>query len=271
MRPKYIMNEKKYIENIILNKKYEVDKDFSKDLFTLIKYYCQQNDYNKDKTIKDVNNFIDKKSNKQNKLDKNEWQDFIAKIIDICIKFEKKLRELDKIHITKDDYKYIDTLETKELKKTLFTMIILVKLINNENPQDAKITYTFNEIFKLANLSSLKRNVRQDIIRELKDRGLIDTEVIKDVKTKDRKIVYKVLCVSNDTNDIYFITDIHSLGKKYCEMKRMLGNRKLKQCERCGCLIEINEKNNNKYCYECSKIMKQIQINECKSRKKNKS
>lgn len=253
MKPKYIMNEKKYIESTVLSKKYQIDKDFSKDLYTLIKYYCVENNYDKTKAFEDVNEFIIKHKNKQNKLDEKDWKDFIEKSITIMCKYEKRLRKLDRIYITQSDWQYINTLTSREARKTLFTMIVLSKLINSETPYESKITYSFNEIFKLANMSSLKRNIRQDIIKSLKDLGLIDTEVIKDSKTKDRKIVYKIKCSVNEGDKLFYVCDISSLGKKYSDMKKMLDGNNLKQCEVCGCLIQKNDNDTILYCDSCRK------------------
>ena len=119
-------------------------------------------------------------------------------------------------------------------------------------------------------MSSLKRNIRQDIIKSLKDLGLIDTEVIKDSKTKDRKIVYKIKCSVNDGDKLFYVWDISSLGKKYSDMKKMLDSNNLKQCEVCGCLIDLTT-SNHKYCFECAKIIKQNQTNLCKIKKKEES
>lgn len=263
MRPKYIMNERKYIESVMLSKKYEIDKDFSKDLYTLIKYYCAITEYNKEETFEKVIDFILKHKNKQNKLDEKEWEDFINKSINIMCKYEKKLRELDRIYITESDWSYITSLSSREDRKTLFTMIGLSKLINNDTPNESKITYSFNEIFKLANMSSLKRNVRQDIIKSLKDVGLINTEVIKDKKTKDRKIVYRVECSINQGENLFYVCDISSLGRKYSDMKKLLDGENLKQCEVCGCLVETKLNDySSKYCDECKKIMKNEQNKE---------
>lgn len=253
MRPKYIMNERKYIESVVLTKKYQIDKEFSKDIYTLIKYYCIENQYDKEKTLSNVNDFIIKHKNKQNRLDEKDWKDFIEKSINIMCKYQKEIRELDRIYITKSDWGYINTLTSREARKTLFTMIVLSKLINNNKPYEAKITYSFNEIFKLANLSSLKRNIRQDIIKSLKDLELINTEVIKDNKTKDRKIVYKIKCSVNEGDKLFYICDISSLGRKYSDMKKMLDNNSLKQCEVCGCLIEKNDNDTILYCDSCRK------------------
>ena len=118
MRPKYIMNERKYIESVVLNKKYQIDKDFSKDLYILIKYYCCETGYDKDKAFKNINDFIVKHKNKQNKLDEKEWKDFIEKSINIMCKYKKRIREIDRIYITQSDWRYINTLSSKELRKS---------------------------------------------------------------------------------------------------------------------------------------------------------
>lgn len=253
MRPKYIMNEKEYIENVVLSNKYIVDKDFSKDLFTLIKYYCNNGDENvKETTL----SFIDSKSNKENKLDSKDWTDFVDKTIRITTKYDRRLRELTKIPITITEYNILDSLNKREYARTLFTLITLSKFINISNPTESKITYTFNETFTLANMSNIKRNIKQSIIKELKDLGYIDTEVIKDTKTKDRKIVYKCLCSDLNENIVYYIYDISSLGKKYTDMKKLLKNDKIKQCEVCGSLIQKKEVGNiQKYCIDCARIV----------------
>ena len=253
MRPKFIINEKQYVEKCIINnKKYIIDKDFSKDLYMVIKYYSEELDYDKEKILSQIVSFIENK--KKNELNEkeiiiDEWLAFINANIDNFIKNRNKLRDFDKIWITDTDIKYMDTLDTKENKKTLMTLMVLAKNYNSENPNEAKITCTFNEIFRLANLSSLKRNVRQDIIADLKARGLIDLSIIKDKRTRERKIVYQVKCIE-EGNDVFFVCntndtcELKSMGRKYTEMRKMIDKDKYKQCERCGCLIEKTTSNN---------------------------
>ena len=67
MRPKFIINEKQYVEKCIINnKKYIIDKDFSKDLYMVIKYYSEKLDYNKEKILTQIVSFIENK--KKNEL-----------------------------------------------------------------------------------------------------------------------------------------------------------------------------------------------------------
>ena len=86
---------------------------------------------------------------------------------------------------------------------------------------------------------------------------------------KDRREVkYKLLkCdISNEENDnVFFVTgkankdnELMDIGKKCKDMFKLFSNNKLKQCERCGCLIEIAN-NKVKYCNECGKIIKNEQ------------
>ena len=276
MRPKFIINEKQYVEKCIINnKKYIIDKDFSKDLYMVIKYYSEKLDYDKEKILSQIVSFIeDKKKNELNEKEiiVDEWLTFINANIDNFIKNRNKLRDFDKIWITDTDIKYMDTLDTKENKKTLMTLMVLAKNYNSENPNEAKITCTFNEIFRLANLSSLKRNVRQDIIADLKARGLIDLSIIKDKRTRERKIVYQVKCIEQG-NNVFFVCntndtcELKSMGRKYTEMRKMIDKDKYKQCERCGCLIEKTT-SNNKYCSDCASFVKNEKINELKRKKR---
>ena len=231
MRPIFIINEKRYVEQCIINNKiYIIDKDFSKDLYMVIKYYSEKLDYNKEKILTQIVSFIENK--KKNELNEkeiiiDEWLTFINTNIDNFIKNRNKLRDFDKVWITDTDIEYMDTLDTKENKKTLMVLMILAKNYNSENPNEAKITCTFNEIFKLANLSSLKRNVRQDIIADLKARGLIDLSIIKERKTRERKIVYQVKCIEQG-NNVFFVCntndtcELKSMGRKYTEMRKMI-------------------------------------------------
>ena len=118
MRPKFIINEKQYVEKCIINnKKYIIDKDFSKDLYMVIKYYSEKLDYDKEKILSQIVSFIENK--KKNELNEkeiiiDEWLAFINANIDNFIKNRNKLRDFDKIWITDTDIKYMDTLDTKE-------------------------------------------------------------------------------------------------------------------------------------------------------------
>ena len=110
MRPKFIINEKRYVEQCIINnKKYIIDKDFSKDLYMVIKYYSEKLDYDKEKILSQIVSFIENK--KKNELNEkeiiiDEWLTFINTNIDNFIKNRNKLRDFDKIWITDTDIKY---------------------------------------------------------------------------------------------------------------------------------------------------------------------
>ena len=93
----------------------------------VIKYYSEKLDYNKEKILTQIVSFIENK--KKNELNEkeiiiDEWLTFINTNIDNFIKNRNKLRDFDKVWITDTDIEYMDTLDTKENKKTLMVLMI---------------------------------------------------------------------------------------------------------------------------------------------------
>ena len=121
---------------------------------------------------------------------------------------------------------------------------------------------SLNDIFKFANMGSRKKDVKQQIIKNLQDLNLVKINFYYG-KGK-HEISYQVLNVDkNDKEDsVFFISrlnnelqELRDIGKKYKDMIKIRNNKKYKQCERCGDLIEKTNKHDgsSKYCAECKK------------------
>lgn len=180
----------------------------------------------------------------------------------------KQLKDLEAIYFTNYDMKVLNYTDEEtgqtlmdEEKKLLFTLMALVKYYNPENPTNVKLNMSLNDIFKFANMGSRKKDVKQQIIKNLQDLNLVKINFYYG-KGK-HEISYQVLNVDKNNKEdcVFFISrlnnelqELRDIGKKYKDMIKIRNNKKYKQCERCGGLIE---KTNNKvkYCSECYEVV----------------
>ena len=195
-----------------------------------------------------------------------QWRYFVLGNIKQQMKEHKQLKDLEAIYFTDYDMKVLNYTDEEtgqtlmeEEKKLLFTLMALVKYYNPENPTNVKLNMSLNDIFKFANMGSRKKDVKQQIIKNLQDLNLVKINFYYG-KGK-HEISYQVLNVDkNDKEDsVFFISrlnnelqELRDIGKKYKDMIKIRNNKKYKQCERCGCLIEKNSKDNNKNCKPCA-------------------
>ncbi len=258
-----ILNEKKVADEIIKNNNM-IEQPFN-CINILIKYYYLQNrDVTKLDLLYKILGDLDRCMG--DKYKKSQWEDSVTKKIDIFFKGIKKygdenvkLSEIDNIAITKEECCRIKEIENKKIQKVMFIMLVYSKATNKLNSNDS---YWFNQsitnIMKEAKITN--KNEKTSILYYLNSNGYITDNARID------RIGFRVNYAYEESESEIVITDFDECIHYWL----MYMGERWKRCSECGKWIRINGRKDNrkKYCKECSKKIKQIQINDCKKRHK---
>lgn len=250
-----ILNERKYIEEII-------EKSVLPDTITpnamitcLTKYY-----YEKNMPLNELTNLVCSQMEKFN-LSIEQYQEYKAKIRikrvynDIVNNKTFLLKEYDYISLYKSEYDKIMQCENDREKKLLFTIYILARYTNKYG----WVYYPESDIYKLANVSNTNKN-QSDLIAKLIHDGFIkDTKKVNDLKIG--------VDLSDGNEDIILkISELSYLGNQFIAFVKP----GYKVCAGCGKLVKIKSKTNiPKYCDSCAYDIKLKQNNQYYYEKKN--
>lgn len=240
----YIFNEKQYIEDFLNGTQVENKIGLRYIIGLLFRYYTiYKSDEINSRKVKDQI-FSDIKDN--DSFHDNNIQDFeLEKIIKSVIAKNKKyykdngvyksLKQLEYIPLYKGEFDFIQTLETEQEKKFMFTCYILARFYNT-----TWVNSSETEIFKLANITKTSKEKSLFIGKLLREEKIFMSDYItslalklKDVKREDDEVVIKVYKMQN-------------LGNLFLSYIRP----NYKQCEECGRLVKIKG-GNSKYCKKC--------------------
>lgn len=237
------MNEKKYIESV---SREDFCKKMRYNVSLLIKKFYETTS-NKKEIVQMVLDYMD---NVVDDFMEEKWINFIEKTVD---KMEgDPLNCVDEICVTDKEIEIIRTLDARDEKCLLFTLIVLAKLRNFTNTENNSwVTYATSDIFKIANVKVSK--VKQDLlIKELKDRGLIE------YANKIDNLSIRVACMLDGEN-IVSVYELNKVGKVYYDYERLCYG--YKQCTECGRFYKPNSPTHI-YCKTCSKINEKKKTNE---------
>ena len=206
-----------------------------------------------------------------------DWDDNLRKMVNKYTKTKNcEFREVvEKVFITKEELNVITSIgglsgfESIEIEKILFVMLVLAKANNG-----IWISYTSNDMFKLARFKYKARTDKQQIQREkliydlshFTD-GIVEGNVIN-VTNFGKQPSIKLNFVSEEDGENVLEVDLKEIDNvilKYLNWRKKDGYN---YCQVCGKEIVSKAKKPTKYCSKCAKIVKQQQINECKKRKK---
>ena len=165
-----------------------------------------------------------------------QWEPFIESVAKHSDKYP--LINLSGVEITKKEMSKIGELQTKNLRKLMFTMLCLAKYGNAVSPKNNNwVNFPSEDIFNLANIKITR--VRQSLmINDLWQAGYIGYSNLVDNININVKIV-------EDGEQELLVTDCRNLGNQY--LQHTEGG--FIQCECCGaCVKETN--NRCKYCRE---------------------
>lgn len=235
----YILNEKKYIREILVSGD-KPDNISNGYLITLIaKYY-----FDKDKELDILIDIVKKKMLEFNIEGYQEYR-YANKIKKTCLELyelesNNLFRELEYIPIYEKELKVVESLPNDRQKKFMFTLFAIARYMNCDGWINKKDSRGISEVFKLANVV-LATDKRNELLYELHNNGYIHFG--KKVNNLNIRVDL------SDTNDdiVYKVTQFENIGNQY------IGNFKkgYKQCKCCGKKIKYTG-NKKMYCKKCA-------------------
>ena len=232
-----ILNERKYIEEIIKESILPDTITPNAMITCLTKYY-----YEKNMSLNELSDLVCSQMEKFN-LGVEQYQEYKAKLRikrvynDIVNNKTFLLKEYDYIPLYKSEYEKIIQCENDREKKLLFTIYILARYTNKYG----WVYYSESDIYKLANKSYTNKN-QSDLIAKLIRVGFIkDTKKVNDLKIG--------VNLSDGNEDVILkVSELSYLGNQFIAFIKP----GYKVCEGCGKLIKIKGKN-MRYCNICAK------------------
>ena len=223
-----IMNEKKYIEYVIENKKVQEGISDKYLIKMLIRYL--RNTYTKKDLIEHIHNLC--KAFEIKYYEEYEFYNKIKKYIKEEERNPIKLRDIEYIPLLQEELDIIKQCEKDREKKFLFVCYIMARFNNSD-----WINIDDKDLFKMANIS-LSCKDRQLFIHDMIQKGYIsqarkNTNNSLKIKRLNGEETVKVIDFNNMGNFI-----LAYLKPNYI------------QCEKCGKLVKINS-NRQKYCTVC--------------------
>lgn len=245
-----MVNERKYIEDMIANKSISVKRP-GKDIYLLIKYIYEQNPkLNKEELLKETKRYLmdivdDEKAIKR-------WNVSIKEYIDIFfgnIKNFKGLSSVESVTITENELNKIRELKNKKLEYTAFALLVYLKVRNeiDKKGENEFIPSNEEDVKIMRKISGLKVsvNVFAGLMKELQDVGYTVNGISAKVVCKLNYVDYN----SETAIEIkaFAIEDIHLYYMAWREEKRCI------HCKECGKLVLVKDKSPGKYCSRCAK------------------
>lgn len=244
---RYILNEKKYIENLLDDKTNKPIEKPGTLLPLLAQYYYQFKGYRKKKITELLIKFLDARypAYEHNKKSWIETCENIAKSTG-----GKPLLQADEILITQREIETItQNAGDKSLERLLFTMLCIAKYNNLKNPKNnGWLNTDLKDLFTLAKVKSNPQN-RGKIIHTLINAGLIETA--KKIDKVNLHVTFGEYEMNKNTVLFTTITDFRELGLQF---NRLMGYGDYFTCEKCGITVKANKQNNNKKCL-CRKCL----------------
>ena len=250
---KLIMNEKKFLENIIKTKKIPIDMSSGYIIRLFVLNYFS--------IYKDKNGLINFVNSLFKEFEMNYYVEYkihskIKKIVYDMWDKEKNIRELDFVPLYTNELEIIKTCESNREKKLLFVCYIIARLYNSE-----WINITDKELFELANMSMTNNNRQMFLYKMIQKRYISQS-------SRNQNLAIKVNNISKEDEEIiYKVENFNNLGNQLM----VLLNSGYKQCESCGKLIKIKSKTKpEKYCDKCAYVVNLDKQKERDNKKKTK-
>ncbi|MGG3890358.1 hypothetical protein [Metabacillus fastidiosus] len=249
---KFQYKEKDYAEEIL--KSGFTSKYIATELKILAKYYKQQG---KDETeIKELlETFCGKNLTGYNKAIHFK---IINNAVNQCINDKNKLIQIDKIDITKNELKVIDSMNiSHDYKRVVFTLLVLTKLgkqflkirdgeIKNSEyyfggHKNYRELVTVSKIIFNKTKKSTVKNIH-DLIHMLNEQGIVEITNNANIRLS---FMYGI---EQDQNIEFSVIDYSVIGLYY---DLYHGENRVKECQNCNVPIKINGKY-KKYCNICA-------------------
>ena len=236
-----IIDEVKFIEDQIDRNEFPKNMSIKRWLKYLVKYYY---DHCKDMTVKkyadtvlEVMDRFDLPKKIYQKYDYAKW------VQSQCSnarkgKLQVELRNPKEVIITKSEMERIESAETEQQRKFLFTLYVLAKV---QIKQTGWVNYPVPELFKLANIG-VPADQRAYFLGNIDRQGLLDFD------RTARTYGNKVELIDGEPGVV--VTRFEDLGKQYV----LFTKPEWFMCQNCGKLIKKNSNMGRplKYCKECA-------------------
>lgn len=194
----------------------------------------------------------------QDEFAKESWEPLIEKIIISQKKSNKILAERDYIPIYQSDIDFIQTAQTEQQQKLIFTAFVLARYRDKGGWIGLYKLKDIREWFNLANVK-LSPNDRYLMIGELEKLGYI-------IGAKKNNNINEQITMEHNGPEVMQVRKLENIGNQYLE-KYKVG---WKMCEICGKMIKVGGLvgRPKKYCDKCSIVMHQLQDKEYQKKKR---
>lgn len=232
---KLIGNEIKHAEKCLKQK--SIDKKQNvKTLIVLIKYYHHYLKKTHTEIKELLNDFLDSVPNRFNR-------DYLEELIGSMAKDDVPINVVEKVCITEAEMRVINTRESEQERRVLFTMLVHYKVKNELYPQNNnKVSEEHSTIFKDAKVTCSQKD-KYKIINKLSQDGLIDLPV----NLNDSRITLNY--VNNDSPTVIEVSSYDDLIMDYYIYK----GSKVINCKECGTRVLVKGKSRTQYCPSCKK------------------
>lgn len=241
-----VMNEKKYIENI-LNAGALPDDAIGESSKNYIQSLILKYGYSLGLRDQELVDYVFEKVKTLRKNDLSFKEYKFLPTLKKRIKDNAKedivpvLREIDEIPVYQAEINYLSTLPTIQERKFVFTCFILARVNNRDGWVNMKKT----GLFKLANIS-MKKEKRNAFMRSLIEHGVITRNKKNDADNTKVELIPEGEIAGT-------VTSLENLGNQYSAKFRE-GYTQCKLCEK----IFKKKTNNQQYCKTCSNQAEKI-------------
>lgn len=233
---KLIGNEIKHAEKCLKQK--SIDKKQNvKTLIVLIKYYHHHLKKTHMEIKELLNNFLDSVPNRFNR-------EYLGELINSIAKDDVLLNVVEKVCITEAEMRVINTRESEQERRVLFTMLVHYKVKNSLFPKNNnKVSEEHSTIFKDAKVTCSQKE-KYKIINQLSQDGLIELPI----NLNDSRITLNY--VNDDSPTAIEVSSYDDLIMDYYIYK---GSKVIK-CKECDTRVLVKSKTSpKKYCSSCAK------------------
>lgn len=229
---KLIGNEVAYAKKC-LHKGIIDKKQNAKTLIILAKYYYNLN--KDEQEIKDLlNEFLDRVPNKFNR-------NYLDELVNNIVKSAPTLNVVEKVCITEAEMRVINTRESEQERRVLFTLLVHYKVKNALYPQNNyKVSEERSMIFKDAKVTCSQQEKR-NIMGRLHEDGIIsipnnpnDSRITLNYVNDDSPIEIEVVSFDDFILDYYKYKGSKIINCKECGERTMVKSNKTQYCSECS-------------------------------------
>lgn len=249
----FIINEAKYVEDLIDNRKLAYDNDVFSTIKLLARYYRNYKGLSKSDAEDKIFYWLFQ-------ICPSSW--IVTEIDKACsanrLRYGQAglpLRDFDGVYVTKKEIDTIKQLDSLEEQQLLFTIVCFTRMYNESNRRnDRKINNLFYvENSVLRRCAGFKKGYKIDtLLNSLYDKGYLGFVNNRDkyfyVKPSRQPMYSRQCCIVDNEGENYFYVD--NFDRLDLTYRMILGDKKVKQCE-CGRYFEANS-NRQKKCKRCN-------------------